>query len=215
MCLINLQHIDLYMARKNLSYHDLPDSFKRQVDLKLKQMGIDAHQKGCVKQAVETRKINSLDKTKKNESEKKIEASKNTKMKSSSREVQESKSSNEDQKVTVSLPSSLPHKMLWNLVQDMKGVKLEHPLGIPGRRYRGDIAFPDVKLVVEVDGWQHHGKYLSDFERDRVRQNLLTLNGWRILRFTAGQIRKDAQLCRQMVEQAINSKSPQESHDEV
>jgi very-short-patch-repair endonuclease len=40
-------------------------------------------------------------------------------------------------------------------------------------------------LAVEFDGYMHHGRCKEDFQRDRERQNLLTLNGWRILRFTA------------------------------
>lgn len=63
--------------------------------------------------------------------------------------------------------------------------------GVPGRRYRIDLAFPAARLAVEVDGWQFHGRMLGDFERDRERQNLFTLQGWRILRYPAGVIRSD------------------------
>lgn len=51
------------------------------------------------------------------------------------------------------------------------------------RRYKLDIAFPDTRLAIEVDGWQYHGKYKADFQNDRIRQNLLTLADWHILRF--------------------------------
>ncbi|MFC3111289.1 hypothetical protein ACFOFO_25650 [Undibacterium arcticum] len=36
--------------------------------------------------------------------------------------------------------------------------------------------------------WQWHGKHKQDFVRDRERQNLLCVHGWRILRFSAGMI---------------------------
>jgi hypothetical protein len=39
--------------------------------------------------------------------------------------------------------------------------------GVPGRGFRIDLAFPAVRLAVEVDGWQFHGRMLGDFERDR------------------------------------------------
>lgn len=42
---------------------------------------------------------------------------------------------------------------------------------------------------------RHHGKHLEDFRRDRVRQNLLVISGWRVLRFAAGDIRKDLASC--------------------
>ena len=54
-----------------------------------------------------------------------------------------------------------------------------------------DIAFPDIRLAIEIDGWQYHGKYLTQFKKDRIRQNLLAINGWRILRYFHGQVMKE------------------------
>lgn len=90
-----------------------------------------------------------------------------------------------------------PHDRLWAEVsRRWPGQAFrEYPKMVPGRRIRGDIAFPAHRLVVEVDGWKHHGKYLKDFRRDRTRQNLLTIAGWRILRFTAGDIHADPGAC--------------------
>ncbi len=64
----------------------------------------------------------------------------------------------------------------------------EYTGAIPGRRFRIDIAFPDYRIAVEVDGWQYHGQHKGDFQRDRDRQNLLVLHRWRLLRFTAGDL---------------------------
>lgn len=66
---------------------------------------------------------------------------------------------------------------------------------VPGRRYRLDVALPEARIALEVDGFRHHGKHLEDFRRDRVRQNLLVISGWRVLRFAAGDIRKDLASC--------------------
>lgn len=104
----------------------------------------------------------------------------------------------------VSSPSSQPHALLWEALRHLNDAHLEYAPGIEGRKFRLDIAFPTRKLAVEVDGWQFHGKFLRDFSRDRERQNLLTLHGWRILRFTAGQIRQDIQKCRLQVQQALS-----------
>lgn len=57
--------------------------------------------------------------------------------------------------------------------------------------YRLDMAVPEQKLAVEVDGWQYHGRVKRDFQRDRIRQNRLAVNGWRILRYFPGQIYSD------------------------
>lgn len=48
---------------------------------------------------------------------------------------------------------------------------------------RVDLAYPQQRLVVEVDGWDFHCTR-SDFVRDRQRQNELVAAGWSVLRFT-------------------------------
>lgn len=89
-----------------------------------------------------------------------------------------------------------PHDLLWDAVvarwptavRELEGV-------VPNRRFRIDVAIPEARIAIEVDGFRHHGKHLEDFRRDRVRQNLLTIAGWRVLRFAAGDIRKDLDAC--------------------
>lgn len=90
-----------------------------------------------------------------------------------------------------------PHELLYSAILTAGGlaVELEFKNAVPGRKYAIDLAFPKIKLAIEVDGWEWHGKHKGDFERDRERQNLLTINGWRILRYSAGQIRADIQAC--------------------
>jgi very-short-patch-repair endonuclease len=46
-----------------------------------------------------------------------------------------------------------------------------------------DVAFPDWKLAIEVDGWAYHHD-VDRFRRDRQRQNSLVSLGWTVLRFT-------------------------------
>lgn len=89
-----------------------------------------------------------------------------------------------------------PHDILWAAVSScLADAVREFENAVPGRKYRLDIAIPAARLAIEVDGWEWHGKHKGDFLRDRERQNLLTLHGWRILRFAAGQIRKDTAGC--------------------
>ena len=49
--------------------------------------------------------------------------------------------------------------------------------------YYLDIAFPEHRLALEIDGRAFHSDPTS-FERDRARQNDLVLAGWTVLRFT-------------------------------
>lgn len=89
-----------------------------------------------------------------------------------------------------------PHDLLWQaVVARWPEAVREFKGAVPNRRYRLDIALPETKVAIEVDGYRHHGKHLEDFRRDRVRQNLLTIAGWRVLRFAAGDIRKDIDAC--------------------
>jgi very-short-patch-repair endonuclease len=55
----------------------------------------------------------------------------------------------------------------------------QHPFG----PYLLDFAFPESRVVVEVDGWAWHVDVLR-FQSDRRRQNALVAAGWTVLRFT-------------------------------
>jgi very-short-patch-repair endonuclease len=50
-----------------------------------------------------------------------------------------------------------------------------------------DFVWRDARLIVEVDGYKYH-RLPTVFESDRERDVLLTLAGWRVLRFTWRQI---------------------------
>lgn len=66
----------------------------------------------------------------------------------------------------------------------LKGWVANHPVVIRNCMYYIDIALPELKLAVEIDGWQHH-KAFDSFVSDRARWNALTLAGWTVLHFTA------------------------------
>lgn len=60
---------------------------------------------------------------------------------------------------------------------------------IPGRKFRFDFAWPDVRVAVEIQGGTfgkgrsaHTGASLV---RDHEKANLAALNGWRVLYFNA------------------------------
>src|SRR5207248_6578943 len=47
----------------------------------------------------------------------------------------------------------------------------------------GDLVLPAERIVIELDGRAFHST-VDRFERDRYRQNQLTVAGWTVLRFT-------------------------------
>jgi hypothetical protein len=52
------------------------------------------------------------------------------------------------------------------------------------RRCRIDLAYPELRLAIEIDGWEHH-RTRSAFDDDRARANDLVVAGWNVLRFTS------------------------------
>ncbi|MGU3432338.1 endonuclease domain-containing protein [Actinomycetes bacterium M1A6_2h] len=58
------------------------------------------------------------------------------------------------------------------------GWKANYPYG----RFVIDIAFPEHRLAIELDGWAFHSD-ADRFQSDRDRQNVLSKD-WRVLRFT-------------------------------
>lgn len=72
---------------------------------------------------------------------------------------------------------------------------LDHDLPRPDvNRWDGamevDFRWPARDLAIEVDGWSTH-RSRAAFERDRERSQILTLDGWRLVRFSARQIERD------------------------
>jgi hypothetical protein len=49
---------------------------------------------------------------------------------------------------------------------------------------RADFAWPEFRLLVEIDGYEFHRGW-DAFVSDRRRQNGLELVGWTVLRYTA------------------------------
>lgn len=50
-----------------------------------------------------------------------------------------------------------------------------------------DVVFPAQRLILEFDSWEHHRDFAT-FVADRQRDVVLQLAGWRVLRFTWGDL---------------------------
>jgi very-short-patch-repair endonuclease len=59
---------------------------------------------------------------------------------------------------------------------------LQHEVSVGGRCYRFDLAYPEQRVAIELDGTVHLRRDV--WERDHERQNALVLAGWTVLRFT-------------------------------
>jgi very-short-patch-repair endonuclease len=59
-----------------------------------------------------------------------------------------------------------------------------------------DFSYPELKIAIEVDGYESHTRY-DRFQDDRVRGNELELEGWLVLHFTRQMIlRRQAYVAR-------------------
>lgn len=72
-------------------------------------------------------------------------------------------------------------RLLIKLLRDAKitGWKANQRIG----RWEVDVVVASARVAIEVDGLAFHTES-DDFERDRVKQNELSLMGWQVLRFT-------------------------------
>ena len=78
----------------------------------------------------------------------------------------------------------------------------------PKRRYRADFAWPELKLLVEVEGAVYSGgRHVrgKGFTEDLHRSNLAQLEGYMILRFTGEQVKSGLAL--DLIERAIKLRS--------
>ena len=64
-------------------------------------------------------------------------------------------------------------------------------VSVRGRFFEVDCLWAAQRLVVELDGRESHGTELT-FEKDRERDRLLLVEGWRVTRITWRQLRDDA-----------------------
>ncbi|KXS55333.1 MAG: hypothetical protein AWU57_319 [Marinobacter sp. T13-3] len=55
------------------------------------------------------------------------------------------------------------------------------------RRFRADFAIPRAKVTVEVQGWSHHGRSLSDHHGDRERDMFFAKHNWLAFNISHGQ----------------------------
>ena len=77
----------------------------------------------------------------------------------------------------------------------------EHWVVVGGRRYRLDLAYPELRLGMECDSKEWHLNERAH-ETDPVRDNALVLGGWRVLHFTWRRMRDDHQGIVRGVQQA-------------
>lgn len=93
------------------------------------------------------------------------------------------------QSVPAALTRSERERRLLSLVRTAR-----LPAPIANARLCGfivDLFWPEQRLVVEFDSWSFHGDRAA-FERDRVRDQVLVVAGYRVIRVTARQLEHES-----------------------
>ncbi|MFT4085686.1 MAG: type IV toxin-antitoxin system AbiEi family antitoxin domain-containing protein [Gordonia sp. (in: high G+C Gram-positive bacteria)] len=82
------------------------------------------------------------------------------------------------------------------VAEQLTGWVLQYRFG----RWPVDVAWPEEKIAVEIDGWAyHHG--VEQFDRDRRKRNALSQASWIVLSFTWHQLTYELEDClRQLIE---------------
>lgn len=104
-------------------------------------------------------------------------------------------------------PSDLERLLLFHLkAAKIPPPELEHRFH-PPRRWRFDLAWPDQKLAVEVEGgvWLG-GRHTrpAGFEADCEKYNQAALDGWQVLRVTNHMVEDGRALA--VIEEALSTK---------
>jgi len=61
----------------------------------------------------------------------------------------------------------------------------QHRMVLNGKKVRIDLAYPELKIAIELDSWKYHGgDNLTAFTNDRARKNDLIALGWAAPSFT-------------------------------
>lgn len=90
----------------------------------------------------------------------------------------------------------MPSQLEEMLAFQIKALELQNPqreYGFhDGRKWRADFAWPEIRLLVEVEGgeWQlgRHNRAMG-YSADCEKYNQAALDGWTVLRFTGAMVR--------------------------
>lgn len=84
------------------------------------------------------------------------------------------------------LPWSAAERLLHTILRTarLRGWSSNQVVRVDGQSFFVDVLFRAAGLVLEVDGWEWHGRRMVDFQRTMHRHTTLEAAGWRVLHFT-------------------------------
>jgi hypothetical protein len=87
--------------------------------------------------------------------------------------------------------------------------KQQHRIVLNGKKARIDLAYPELKIAIELDSWEYHGRNNhTAFNDDRAKKNDLIVKGWAAPSFTESMTDEYfVSMIRALYEQAIERQS--------
>lgn len=82
----------------------------------------------------------------------------------------------------------------WVKRPDNNHLELKPQYDVLDGKYRVDFAFPELKVAVELDGFESHSS-TEDIASDRRRQREIEREGWRFIRFGGKEIHQNVTAC--------------------
>ena len=101
---------------------------------------------------------------------------------------------------------SEPEVILWSRLKPLRARGFRIRRQFPFHGYYLDFVCLARRLVIEIDGAQHADDLQA--EHDAVRDRILTRQGFRVLRFWAGQVRRDPGLVMDQIVSALEAAPP-------
>lgn len=77
--------------------------------------------------------------------------------------------------------------------RDLPLPRFNDPIRVGGKRYIVDCHWPEIKEIVELDGWQGH-KTRTAFRGDRARDRRLRVAGYHVTRLTWNQLEDEPEV---------------------
>ncbi|HEX6971537.1 MAG TPA: DUF559 domain-containing protein [Limnochordia bacterium] len=104
--------------------------------------------------------------------------------------------------------SPVEHIMAAYLIRNGLWHKCIPQFEVAGYRVDFALVIRDFKIAIECDGYTYHGSREA-YSYDRARDRVLEREGWRVFRFTAGEILANPQACVDEIKDFIMAHEPQ------
>lgn len=95
-------------------------------------------------------------------------------------------------------------RSVQHALRSFRPFETQYQISLDGQLFLLDIAWPELKVAVECDGWTVRSRARGKFDHDRRRNNLLVTHGWIVVHVTTGM--SDEEIVRSVF-RAISSRA--------